>query len=260
MIYFTGSGSLAEEYQRQFQCRIISARSLSDDKLENEIKQATVIIHNSANINCKTFSEAINDNFLLTRRVLDLTHRVNPDALFIYISSMSMLETENSYKEVRDMTLYAFSKYLAEIYCLRHDHKKVSAVRFSTLFYRNPVKDGLSKLIHDAVTKKEITLYNDGLARRDFIPLETAVQYLNKMTSIRDVPREINIASGTATSFQWVAGILSNRIPQLKVNNLSVAATGEILSAFSKNKTDVVGEINFSLEDKIIRYINDLMK
>src|ERR1019366_4441645 len=158
MILFTAGGSISTEFKSQFPCEIISARSMTDQQLEDCIRGFSVVIHNAANLICNTFNEAINDNFLLTKRVLDLVHKTKPEMKFLYISSMSILETDNTYKEIENMNLYSFSKYLAEIYCLKHNHNDLSSVRFSTIFYGDANKDGLSKLIYDAVNNKEITL------------------------------------------------------------------------------------------------------
>jgi nucleoside-diphosphate-sugar epimerase len=258
MILFTGSGALAEEYKKQFACKIISARHLSDDELESHIIDCSVVIHNSANISCKTFEEAIRDNFLLTRRIIDMVHRVKPEVIFIYISSMSLLKTGDSYKEIEEMSVYAFSKYLGEIYCLKHDHQRVSAVRFSTIFYHHPAKDGLSKLIHEAQHKGEITIYNDGGAKRDFIPIEIAVRYLNKLAFSLDIPKRINIASGSPVSFQHIVSYLSGKFPQLKINNVSIPEPPEVLSKFSKPHLKICGEIEFSLQDSMEKYVKEL--
>lgn len=258
MILFTGGGALAEEYRRQFACEIISARHVQDVELESYIRSASVVIHNSANINCNTFDEAVKDNFLLTKRILDTVHRVKPDMLFIYISSMSMLKTDDSYKDIEEMSLYTFSKYMGEIYCLRHDHKKLSAARFSTIFYRNPAKDGLSKLIHEAVYKREITIYDDGEAKRDFIPLEIGVQYLDKLTTRANIPRRINIVSGKQVRFKQAVEFLLEKIPGLKINNEQLPGATAVLSRFSGNGLAILGEINFSLQDCIATYIDEL--
>jgi nucleoside-diphosphate-sugar epimerase len=258
MILFTGSGALAEEYKKQFACKIISARHLSDDELENHIINCSAVIHNSANISCKTFEEAIHDNFLLTRRIIDIVHRVKPEVVFIYISSMSLLKTADSYKEIEDMSVYAFSKYLGEIYCLKHDHQRVSAVRFSTIFYHHPAKDGLSKLIYEAQREGEITIYNDGQAKRDFIPIEIAVRYLNKLASSLDIPKRINIASGNAVSFKQAVSYLSMKFSGLKITNVSIPEPPEVLSEFSKAKLKILGEIVSSLEDSMEKYVKEL--
>jgi nucleoside-diphosphate-sugar epimerase len=258
MILFTGGGALAEEYKKQFPCKIISARHLSDDELENHIISSSVVIHNSANIDCQTFDEAIRDNFLLTRRLLDLVHRVKPELFFIYISSMSILSTEDSYKETDAMSVYAFSKYLSEIYCLKHDHQRVSAIRFSTIFFSDPAKDGLSKLIYEAKQKGEITIYNDGRAMRDFIPIDIGVRYLNKLASSFNVPRRMNIASGSPVSFEQVVSCLSLIFPGLKINNVRIPEPAVVLYEFSKDQLKIQGEISFSLQDSMERYANEL--
>ena len=258
MILFTGSGSLAKEYQKQFPCKIISARKMTDNELSEQILKCSGIINNAANIKCSLFDEAINDNFLLTKRIIDLVHKVSPGLSFIHISSMSMLQTDKIYKPIEEMTLYAFSKYLAEIYCLKHDHHPVTTVRFSTLFYENPEKDGLSKLVSDAVHKKEVTLYDNGEAKRDFIPVKIAAQYLHKLISAESNCKKINIASGKAVSFKAIADQLGLHIPGLKINNITSASPAEVLHTFSREGIEIAGEIYFSLGEMIKEYADKL--
>ncbi|NQX99193.1 MAG: NAD-dependent epimerase/dehydratase family protein, partial [Flavobacteriales bacterium] len=193
MILFTGSGSIAEAYKEQYDCEIISARKITDEELISWILKSKIIIHNSALINSINLQELIESNFILTQRILNLVYEFNPSIRFINISSMSFLKSHDNYLETRDMSNYAFSKFITEQFCLRHPLKDITNIRFSTLFYKNEDKDGISKLIADSEKFKKITLLNEGKAKRDILPLNIAVEYLKKITQITCLEKTINV-------------------------------------------------------------------
>lgn len=255
MILFTGRGSIATSYQQQFGCKIISARSVSNEELIEGIKSASVIVHNAALIDSTDLSELITSNFTLTQRILDLVHQHNPRIRFLNISSMSFLQTYDRYFEAKDMSNYAFSKFISEQFCLRHPLTDLASVRFSTLFYKDDRKDGISRLISDAVLSKSITLYNQGEAKRDILPLNVAVDYLRKLTVRSKVNRTINLASGTPWSFGDVAAILKADDPELRINNVVLEKPKqEVLCDFPKDNIIDLGEITFDLAEEIRAY------
>lgn len=260
MILFTGSGAIADSFSRLFTCKIVSARSMSDEELQIEIKNATVIIHNAAAINATSLSSFVDANFILTKRIVDIAFLVNPDVRFIYISSMSILLNDTVYKEPEDMTNYAFSKYIAELYCLKHELKNICCVRFSTIFYKDPAKDGLSKLAYEAIKTGKLTIYNDGKAIRDFIPLGIAVQYLYKLATESFLSdKKVNIASAHPHSFNVFSDIILSRFPAISLENIKVPETN-ILSEFSKKYIENIGEIEFKIEDHFINYLDGLIE
>jgi nucleoside-diphosphate-sugar epimerase len=76
-------------------------------------------------------------------------------------------------------------------------------VRFSTLFYRDPVRDGLSKLIHTAKKEGRVSVID---CWRDFLPLETACHLLHSVCVNRGGNAQVlNLGSGVATSLLAVA-------------------------------------------------------
>lgn len=253
MILFTASGALAKEFNEQYDCKIISARFLDDQKLSENIKNASVIIHNAALIVSDDLGKFVDDNFILTKRIVDLTIKHNPNVKFLNISSMSFLKNEMEYLDIDAMSNYAFSKYLSELYCLKQ-FLNICNVRFSTLFYGDQKRDGLSNLAYEAVTKKEITIYNSGEAKRDFIPINIAAQYLFKLIRMDVLPKIINIVSGNATEFGLFVQKVSEFDNTIKINNI-ISKTPEVLHDFSKDGIKSLGEIDFSIEDFFEKYI-----
>ena len=64
-----------------------------------------------------------------------------------------VVKVNDEYLQVDEMTDYAFSKFISEKYCLNSNLNSITSVRFSTIFYANENKDGISKLIFDCVNK-----------------------------------------------------------------------------------------------------------
>lgn len=258
MILFTGSGAIAECFSEIFPCKIISARNLNDYDLTLWIMKADVIIHNAAIINADSFKDYIEGNFILTKRILDLVTEIKPSIKFINISSMSILSNNDEYLLANNMTDYAFSKFISEKYCLKNPLVKLTNVRFSTIFYGNEKKDGISKLIYDSVKNNEITIYNNGLALRDIIPLETVCQYLYKLSKFEIYNKTINIVSGNPISFMDIATILKTKNKNLKINNLTTNTSVEVLYNFSKKDVDFLGIINVDIKNEILTIYDKL--
>ncbi len=260
MIILTGHGTFAQEFLKGYGGRIVSIRTTPKKQFVAQVKKATCIIHNAVNIECDCLSACVNDNFYLTKYLLDLIHEVNPNVYFVYLSSMSILKSDYVYDDVMNMTPYAYSKYLAETYCRLYPLKKYACVRFSTLYYKDYKKDGLSKLIYDAVKFKTITLYNNGAAKRDFLPLEIAAKYTHKIVNnFSGSNCLMNIVSAKQTSFYGIASYLKRKIQDLSVLNKDMPSSPRILSSFSDESISKLGRIEFSLEKEIDDYIEKLI-
>lgn len=258
MILFTGHGDIANEFSRKYPCEVKSLRKASIAELEKLLPSYKVIVHNAANLNPINIEEATNDNFLLTKNIIDTLVRVNPSAKLIYLSTMSLLQNAEEYLNPLCMTPYALSKYLGEIYTLTCQLSNTIAVRFSTIFYGNPQKDGLSKLLWEAVNLGKITIYNDGAARRDFLPIEVLVDYLFGFCNATTYSKVYTVCSGKSTSFNEIASFLNSRLSDLTVENLKLEEKRPVLHEFS-NKELLDFDVTYSeLEYYIDHYISSL--
>ncbi len=262
MVLLTGGGSFAKAYQEQFDAEIASIRELGEAEFLKKLTEATTIIHNAATIVSDDLEFLTTRNFDFTRFVVQKLQELNPQAHLVLLSSMSILDPENSeaYGDVLTMMPYAYSKYLAETYCLKSPLAHVSCVRFSTLFFQDPSKDGLSKLVTDAVTSAKITVYNGGEARRNFLPLRVAVQYVAKIAEQTAPGKQTyTLAAPASTSFGDVAEILKKLLPGLQVEDKSLPSGGApVLAEFSTANITKLGQIDFSLEDEIAVYVREL--
>jgi nucleoside-diphosphate-sugar epimerase len=253
MILFTGSGALAKTFLKMYPCKIISARNITDKELEKWIIKAEVIVHNAALIYSDVFDDFINANFILTKRILCLIDKINPNAKFVNISSMSILSNENEYLSPDKMSNYAFSKFITEQYCYKHPLEKLINVRFSTIFYGDGKRDGISKLVEDSFWYNKITIYNEGEAKRDIIPIRIAAMYLFKICNLKIINRKMNIVSGKAISFKEISVLLHKGNSKLIVLEKKIEANN-VLSNFSKRDVELLGEVKFELNQEIKLY------
>ncbi|MCX8484546.1 MAG: NAD-dependent epimerase/dehydratase family protein [Bacteroidia bacterium] len=258
MIIFTGGGAIANEFSKRFDCQIISARRLSDVELTEQFKKATVIIHNSGLIQSDNLNELLKCNLELTKRVIDLAYKVNPNCNFINISSMSILNECDSYLPSDEMTPYALSKYYSEIYCLNHSFSKLTNVRFSTIFYKNKDKDGISRLAYDAVKYGRIKIYNNGSSCRDVLPVEYVASCLHELAELDLYPRVLNIASGCSLPFSFFIEILNENISELVIENKMLNVHPVLCDypnhfIFRKNLIDIS-----VIQESFINYLNML--
>ncbi len=207
--------------------------------------------------------ELLESNTLLTKEILDHLGKENPHVHFVYLSSMSILRKKNKvaardYLEFWEMTDYALSKYISEILCSRSGIS-TTVVRFSTLFCRNPARDGLSRLVFDAVTQKKITILNNGKAKRDYIPLDIATGYVTRILGDESLfGRTLNIVSGKETSFREIADFLSSKISPLEIEDLQKQQVDCVPTDFDAEDIRSLGMIDFDLYDRIEEYKNSL--
>jgi len=261
MIALTGRGALASELTKQKGVEVISIRELGEKIFWRRMKTVNTLIHNAASINCENINECLSKNFDFSRKIVDFLVSNNSTVNFTYISSMSILDPKSDkvFLDTSKMTPYAFSKYKAERYCVNSNITNLKVVRFSTLFYRDPLKDGLSKLIYDAITEHQITIYNGGIARRDFIPLSVAAAYVKKIAKFQSHEKEVfNVVSGIQTSYKNIVLYLKKNTHGLKIINIIKGNTPIVLSHFSTDSIKRLGKIKFSLEEEMEKYIREI--
>lgn len=263
MIILTAYGSFADAFIAKYKAMVASSRELERNDYIQTISQSKVIIHNASTIKPSSLDTYISNNFDSTRFIIQSSEKINTSVHIIILSSMSILDVKNSrlYADVSEMTPYAYSKYLSETYSLKSELNHISCVRFSTIFYMNPEKDGLSKLIYDAVKTKHVTIYNNGEAHRDFIPLEIAVDYIQKI-SLNPLLEKTTytLCSGVTTSFKEILDILIEHIPELVVSNIDMDHMPSVLSKFHTDDIEKLGQINFVLKNYIVKYIHELQQ
>jgi nucleoside-diphosphate-sugar epimerase len=259
MTILTAGGSFAQAYLNQYNnAEIASIREIGETNFTKKISSAETIIHNAASIGCNDLNVCVEHNFDFTRLLVQKIKLTNPEAHLIFLGSMSILNHTNAsdYSDVAKMTPYAYSKYLAETFCLKSELKNLSCTRFATLFYKDPKKDGLSKLIEDAATQGKITIFNNGEDKRNFLPINIAAQYVHKIVERNEKQNHVyNLVGNESTSFKDISELLKKFVVNLKVDNKITKDVPRVLSQFSDNDVELLGKINFSLENEIESYV-----
>ena len=244
-ILLTGSGSLAKAYKSVVPDAVVySFRSMTNNEIKKAIRTASVIIHNAAARIDSSVSNMRDSNFELTKRIVDIVCEVNPVIRFINIGSMSYIN-EGGYKNINEMTIYAFYKFCSEIYCIMN-LVNVTSVRFSTIFYKDHTRDILSKIAYYAFNN--LVLYNKGVNKRDYIPINIAAMYLDYVVRNRS-PQVVNICSGVETSFAEVGQFLSQLL------NVGITWREGDMPYVMSRFTRVLPEIQFSLNEEIKNYV-----
>jgi len=255
MILFTGGGEIARAYKHLYECEIVSIRHTSDVVLTEYLKKTTVVIHNAALIEGVDLDNFLKSNLIQTKRILDLVYSTNPNIRFVYLSSMSILKTGQDYLNSDDMSNYALSKYFAEIYCMNHNIKNKISVRFSTIFYGNYFKDGISKMIYDSFSG-ELVIINEGVAKRNIIVLEDAVHALYEVVQNNNLHGITNII-GEVLSFDAIGNIIKGLAPNLRIKNCNMV-TKDVLYDFGGPNIFRSGTNLNSLNKSIREYYNTL--
>jgi len=259
-VVFTGQGSLAQAFRQiEPSVEIRSFRHLSAQEMRAVVERADVIVHNAACVDqALGVTRMLEANFALTQRIVDLMRVVKRPPRFVNIASMSFLKTNDDYADPLEMSPYALSKFMAEVYVLRV-LENATSVRFSTLYYKDPLKDGLSKIVEQAVRGRRIRAYNQGQQKRDVIPLKIAARYLKKVIESDSAETRVNICSGTETRMSDLIVMISEKTGA-HIEKVDVEEGPFVLSRFSTRDIDKLGRLDFSLEEHVIAHIQDLSR
>ena len=233
------------------------------DQERKKLSECEVFVHCGALLR-GSYDELFKSNVLLIKDILDYLTAENPKVHFVYLSSMSLLRkkpkvTSRDYLEFWEMTDYAVSKYISEILCA-YSKIPTTVVRFSTLFCRDPMRDGLSRVVFDAVNQKKITIFDNGMARRDFLPLDIAAKYVVRMLGNGSLHgRTLDVVSGRETSFREIADFLSSKMSSLEIQDLPVQPSDSIATDFGTEDISLLGKIKFDLFEEIEKYRKSLL-
>ncbi|MFI5296919.1 MAG: NAD-dependent epimerase/dehydratase family protein [Polyangiales bacterium] len=262
MIVFTAGGALHDAFAARHECRRVSIRERGAAGVVAALSDGDVLVHNAAAIAVRSLADALASNFDPTRALVDALVDARDASgkrvTLVALSSMSFLGRDGRPLEALDMSPYAFSKYVAEAYCLKSG-VDARAVRFSTLFYRDPKRDGLSAMIATAVAKRRITLLGGGGARRDFLPLSVAVDYLRAIATPTSGPGVYTLAAGVSTSFREVAEMVCEAVPDTSIEDAPATGTPPFVPyEFDAADVERLGRIRFDLRDHVRSYAASL--
>lgn len=259
---FTGSnGALGKKYLELFPDTVpISIRYADTEsfgKLTNEIKTADVLIHAGANTNPSNIDDALKDNAILPFDILDMAGKINPNTHIILISSSTILDEKAEAKKIREMSFYAASKFIMEEIAAKVAQNPITIVRFSTIFYSDYNRDGLSRLVHTAWKNKSIVATD---CKRDFIPLNVACRWLNDLCGNKTwYNKTINLASGRSINMIDVANHLSEKCGA-DIHRTALPEYADICYKFLDKDPQSLEQINFDIYQLIDEYYQKLEK
>ena len=259
-VVFTGaSGHLGRKFLDLFpNTTPFSIRYGDNEKLiglSKELPGTDVLIHASVNLAPKDIDTAFRDNVILPFDILDMAGKVNPNTHIILISSMSLLGEDCQPRKLRDMTIYAASKFIMEELAVGVAKNPITIVRFSTLFYFDYLKDGLSKMVYNAWKSKSIVASD---CRRDFLPIWVACRWLNKLCGNKAwYNRTINLASGTSMNMMDVAKYLVDKY-EVSCHNTPLPDYTDICYKFSPDDPQSLERVTFDIYRLIDEYYEKL--
>ena len=211
-IVLTGaSGAIGKELIRQCPHLITPIKVRANDVSElSVLEDGDTLIHAAALVHSEDFEALFSANVELPMRILENVSKSGKNIKVLLVGSMSILGSSGSIQSPADMSKYAYSKYMMEALSGRYENTQV--VRFSTIFYRDPTKDGLSKVIHTAKHAGKVRV---SMCERDFIPLSKACYALLALCrppySTMICPGPITIASGKSTKLWNLARHLQQK-------------------------------------------------
>ncbi len=92
--------------------------------------------------------------------------------------------------------MYKLSKLTGEAACLHHANSKARVVRLSNVIGNDPRPTNfVPSLVHDALTRKKISLRSDPASTKDYIALEDVLKMVVRV-SLEGRARLYNVASG----------------------------------------------------------------
>lgn len=218
----------------------------------NKFNNTDVFIHAGANIYPEDTIDAIKDNVILPLYLLNQLKLLKKIPHIILLSSMSVLGKNGEYKNPEKMSNYSLSKYLMEIISRKFPLLPITIVRFSTIFYGDESKDGLSRMIYNSKKIGNISSIN---CSRDFIPIDVACTALSKVGMNKEFfNKTINIVSGKITNMIDIAKYLKKKY------NTSIHCTSlpNIENVCYEFNDDIMETDSFDLYDKIDNYYNSI--
>ncbi|HYG02371.1 MAG TPA: NAD-dependent epimerase/dehydratase family protein [Chryseosolibacter sp.] len=164
--------------------------------------------------------------------ILEGCRKTNPHALLVFPSSRLVYGKPQSglvdeKHPIQPESIYAIHKLTTEHYYLLY--QRLYGIRSIILRISNPYgpyqRFGsnnygiLNWFIHKAVVGEPITIYGDGLQKRDFIFIDDVVSLLNKCIFSKEMIGKVyNVGLGRGIPLKDAVGVIKDFLPETKVN------------------------------------------
>lgn len=224
--------------------------------------QIDSVIHTAYDLKKSIFEypdEVLSSNIITTASILKKCQQFNiPN--FIFISSCSVYGDSTNTSEdstCTPITLNGLTKLLNEKlvsdFCKKHKINYL-ILRVFNSYGGNDYFSVVSKVLDSANSNRPFTLFNDGIAERDFIHIDDVAKVICKLTTIELRNEIINIGTGTGVKIIDLVNIIKEKYGSLNIINKS--NKNEIRTSHSDtNKLNGIIDYNFK---QIIEHIHAL--
>lgn len=194
--------------------------------LKDILKDVDYIFHHSAFPGVrgnwdKLFKQYIEENILVTQKLLEETKELKNIKKIIYASSSSVYGTSNilplkETDELKPLSPYGISKLAAEKLCwvyFKNFNLPIISLRYFTVYGPRQRPDmAFYKFIKAIINEEEVMVYGDGNQTRDFTYIEDVIE-TNILAMGKAFPGEVfNIGGGTKISINKAINLLEKII------------------------------------------------
>ncbi len=187
-------------------------------------------------------SYLINNNYEYTKKLA--WYCIKRGIRFIYASSAATYgagengfsDNEAGIEKLKPLNMYGYSKHLFDLYAKSNGMlNQITGLKFFNVFgpneyHKNDMKSLINKAYHQIkksgainLFKSHIPEYKHGEQLRDFIYIKQAVEHLAFFIERRDVNGIFNAGSGSAASWNSLAGAIFNALGmEVKINYIDM--------------------------------------
>ena len=175
--------------------------------------------------------------------LLDALRRENPAAKLVFVSSRLAYGQAGAQPVDEDrapdpLCVHAVHKVAVEQYLKLYGH--IYGMTFSAARLTNPYGPGqprertaygvVNRMIHQALAGDALTIYGDGLQRRDYIYIDDAVAALLAMAECpASAGRTYNVGSGVGTPIIEMARTISRMAGQVRIETVEWPVLAELI-------------------------------
>ncbi|WP_293870286.1 NAD(P)-dependent oxidoreductase [Flavobacterium sp.] len=234
-----------------------------DDFLKTDI-DFKIIYYISAAISFKEDITTINSLFHTNIKLLKTVSNTFTNSKIIYASSVAVFEINaaivTEISPVLPYSSYAFSKLWAEQIVANHVGGGVT-IRLSSLYGIGMKNNSfLPKIIYDAISNKQITIFGDGSRKQNYISADEASEYFYKAIHYPDKIKLLAVNSQSYSNLE-VAQMIVKSIQDVKIIFLAqdTSTSFNYNNNFTKNILKINQDYSFNESiQEVIQWIQKL--
>lgn len=182
-------------------------------KLRKLLRAGDVVVHSAAIAPARN-SQAVIRNLQMTQTLVDALAR-SPISKLVVVSSDAVYPDESSVVTESSApapdSFHGVMSLAREQICRTLDSISVAVLRPAPIYgVRDPHRSyGPNRFLHEAIAKKQITLFGSGLAKRDHIFIDDVAEAIVNVAST-EASGTFNVASGVSLSFREIADLVAD--------------------------------------------------